>query len=121
MTLGEIKQVFLKHMGEYGGDEAEPSVLAQYMPEMLAYINEAYCIAMKRYAPEDYVEPLMDDGDEPLFQPAALHGILADYAAGRCLVSEPGRAERASYLLGQFQNGLFHVQAPRYRFIHRWD
>ncbi len=121
MTLEKIKQVFLKHMGEYSNDSDDPSVMAQYMPEALVYINEAYAIAMSRYAPDGYFQPLDDDADEPLFQPEAYHGILADYAAGRCLVSEPGKAERSSYLLSQFQNGLFHVTMPHYRFIHRWD
>ena len=121
MTLGAIKALYIKHMGEYSNDADDPSVMAQYMPEALAYINEGYAVVMKRYNPETYFDPLTDDEDEPIFQPAAYHSILADYAAARCLSSEPGKMERSNYLMAQFQTGLYQVECPSYRFIHRWD
>lgn len=121
MTLGEIKIIMVKHLGEYADDAGDPNVIAQYMPEGLAYINEAYVIAMKRYAPREYVEPLQDDADEPLFEPAAFHSILADYAAARILLSEPGKTEKASHLMAQWSAGLFQIDQPRYRFRNRWN
>lgn len=121
MTLGEIKGMMVKHLGEYTNDADDPNVVQQYMPEGLHYINEAYEIAMKRYAPGDYFSPLKADGDEPLFEPAAFHGILADYAAARILFSEPGRTEKAIQLMNQWTDGLFHVCKPILRFHHRWD
>ena len=51
MTLGAIKALYIKHMGEYSNDADDPSVMAQYMPEALAYINEGYAVVMKRYNP----------------------------------------------------------------------
>lgn len=120
MTLGQIKQVFLKHMGQYSNQSDDPSVMAQYMPEALAYINEGYAIAMQRYSPNQYFMPLENDEDEPIFQPSSYHQILADYAAGRCLSSEPGRSDLANYLLAQFQSGLLNVNTPRYHFVNRW-
>lgn len=120
MTLGQIKVLMVKHLGEYTNDAADPNVVAQYMPEGLAYINEAYAIAMKRYAPLDYFEPLTMDEDEPVFEPEALHGILADYAAARILLSEPGRTEKAVQLMAQWNEGLFQVARPKVRFHHRW-
>lgn len=121
MTLGDIKTLMVKHLGEYTNDAEDPGVIAQYMPEGLAYINEAYALAMDRYAPAEFYSPLNEDDDEPLFEPAVYHGILADYAAARILMSEPGKTEKATTLLAQWQSGLFHVDKPSYTFIHRWD
>lgn len=121
MTLGEIKILMVKHLGEYTNDAGDPNVIEQYMPEGLAYINEAYVAAMKRYAPWDYVAPLMEDEDEPLFEPAAFHSILADYAAARILLSEPGRTEKSAHLMSQWTAGLYQVERPDYRFHNRWN
>lgn len=121
MTLGDIKVMMVKHLGEYTNDADDPNVVQQYMPEGLSYINEAYEIAMMRYAPGAYFYPLKTDTDEPLFEPAAFHGILADYAAARILLSEPGRTEKAQQLMYQWTTGLSHVSKPRLRFHHRWD
>ena len=120
MTLREIEQVMVKHLGEYTNDADDPSVIQQYMPEGLAYINEAYTIAMDRYAPGEYVELLKNDNDEPLFEPEAFHAILADYAAARIMLSEPGKTEKATHLMAQWTTGLFHVDSPSHRLIHRW-
>lgn len=121
MTLGEIKILMVKHLGEYTNDADDPNVIAQYMPEGLAYINEAYTLAMTKYAPGEYVELLREDNEEPLFEPAAFHGILADYAAARIMLSEPGKTEKATHLMAQWANGLFHVASPSYRLHHRWN
>lgn len=120
MTLGEIKILMVKHLGEYTNDAGDPNVIEQYMPEGLAYINEAYVMAMKRYAPREYVELLADDGDEPLFEPVAFHGILADYAAARILLAEPGKTEKATHLMAQWERGLYQVERPRVFFHHMY-
>lgn len=120
MKLGDIKILMVKHLGEYTDDADDPNVIAQYMPEGLVYINEAYAVAMKRYAPLDYVEPLTEDKDEPLFQPEAFHSILADYAAARILLAEPGRTEKATHLMAQWASGLYQVDQPQYVFHNRW-
>ena len=121
MTLGHIQLLMIKHLGEYTNDAEDPNVLQQYLPEGLHYINEAYTLAMKRYAPGSYFDLLKDDGDEPLFEPAVYHGILADYAAARILLSEPGRTEKAAQLMNQWKEGLAHVNKPHLHFHHRWD
>lgn len=121
MTLGEIKIIMVKLLGEYTDDAGEPNVIALYMPEGLAYINEAYVVAMKRYAPKEYVELLKDDADEPLFEPAAFHAILADYAAARILMAEPGKTEKAVRLMAQWESGLAQVERPRAFFHNRWN
>lgn len=121
MTLGEIKLLMVKHLGEYTDDADDPKVIAQYMPEALAYINEAYALAMTKYAPGDYYDLLREDDEEPLFEPAAFHGILADYAAARILLSEPGKTEKATHLMSQWASGLFHVNAPALHLFNRWD
>lgn len=121
MKLGDIKILMVKHLGEYTNDADDPNVIAQYMPEALTYINEAYAVAMKRYAPWDYVAPLLEDEDVPLFEPEAFHSILADYAAARILLAEPGRTEKATHLMAQWSAGLFQVEQPKYYLHHRWD
>ena len=121
MKLGNIKTLMVKHLGNYTNDADDPNVIAQYMPEALAYINEAYVMAMQRYDPSGYVNALTEDEDEPLFEPAAFHSILADYAAARIMLSEPGKTEKASHLMAQWANGLFQVLQPDYKLYNRWN
>ncbi|MGI5885289.1 MAG: hypothetical protein ACOX83_10075 [Candidatus Spyradocola sp.] len=115
MTVSQLTEAFLLNMGYSRADAAEPDVVEEYAVSFLRWVNEGYARAVRRLfgqAAAEALSPLRGGADEPEALPAALHALLADYAAARGQELR-GNAQEASGLYASYERGLAEAARGR--------
>lgn len=108
MTVAALTELFLMNMGYARSDMQEPDVIDEYSGVLLRWLNEGYARAVRRLCGREALSStdlLSADEDEPVKLDAALHPLLADYAAARGQEVR-GNASLASALYAAFERGI---------------
>lgn len=122
MTVAALTELFLMNMGYARADAAEPDVVAEYAGTLLRWLNEGYARAVRRTLGREAVkclDPLRAEEDEPVKLDAALHPLLADYAAARGQELR-GNTVEAGGLYAAFERGLSDAAGDRAFAFRAW-